>query len=79
MIFRVTSVSEQIIIIIITIIIVTEVPGSHVKARSERSGGVVVGSISDSASYMEFVDSLLFSERFSLGYSGFPLFSKTCI
>ena len=52
MIFRVTSVSEQIIIIIITIIIVTEVPGSHVKARSERSGGVVVGSISDSASYM---------------------------
>ena len=52
MIFRVTSVSEQIIIIIIiiTIIIVTEVPGSHVKARSERSGDVVVGSISDSRS-----------------------------
>ena len=56
MIFRVTSVSEQIIIIIIitiiTIIIVTEVPGSHVKARSERSGDVVVGSVSDSASYV---------------------------
>ena len=53
MIFRVTSVSEQIIIIIIiTIIIVTEVPGSHVKAWSEKSGGLVVGSISDSASYV---------------------------
>ena len=57
MIFRVTSVSEKIIIIIIiTIIItkifVTKVPRSHVKARSERSGGLVVGSISDSASYV---------------------------
>ena len=57
MIFRVTSASEQIIIIIIitiiiTIVIVTEIPRSHVKARSERSGGLVVGSISDSVSYV---------------------------
>ena len=29
--------------------------------------------------WVEFVGSLLCSERFSPGYSGFPLASKTCI
>ena len=51
---KVTSISEQIIIIIITIVIttittiivVTEVSRSHVQARSESSGSVVVGLIS---------------------------------
>ena len=49
MIFRVTSVSKQIIIIItiiiITIIIFTEDLSSHVKARSESSGGAVVRAL----------------------------------
>ena len=48
MIFEVTSVSEQIIIIItiiITIIIFTEDLRSHIKARSESSGGAVVTAL----------------------------------
>ena len=69
---------------------ITRFPLSQ-RSLKESSGGVVVralashlcgpGSIFQTQCYMwvEFVGSLLWSERFSPGYSGFPLSSKTCI
>ena len=59
------------------------------KLKLESSGDVLVralashqcgpGSISRHQMWVEFVGSLLCSERFYPGYTGFPLPSKTCI
>ena len=85
--FKVTSVSEQIIIIvtiIITISIFTEDVRSHVKARSESSGGAVVRAL---ASH-QCGSGSIFKPEVLCGLSLFVLFSalrgflfslKTCM
>ena len=80
---KVTSVSEQIIIIIIitiiittitTIIVVTEVSRSHVQARSESSGSIVVGSISRLARHHMWVEFVVLFSALGGFAPGTPLF-----